>query len=251
MKIVKYKKMSKGRYKITFDTNEVILYEDVIINNNLLLLKDINLETLEKVLDENRKYEAYDISLSYIEIKLRTEREIRDYLEKKGFDISLINETINRLKRDNLINEKLYVEAFINDKINLTTWGPFKIKRALLDLSISEEIIDEYLYKIKEDVFEEKLDKIINKKIGMMKNKSLFLIKNKLSFDLFNLGYDKDMINNSLNKLEKDDSESMKNEASKAYNKYSKKYSGKELELKIKNHLYVKGYKVSSFDINE
>ena len=251
MKIIKYKKMSKGRYKITFDTNEVILYEDIIIRNNLLLLKDIDLETLEKVLDENRKYEAYDISLSYIEIKLRTEREIRDYLEKKGFDISLINETINRLKRDNLINEKLYVEAFINDKINLTTWGPFKIKRVLLDLSISEEIIDEYLYKIKEDVFEEKLDKIINKKIGMMKNKSLFLIKNKLSFDLFNLGYDKDMINNSLNKLEKDDSESMKNEASKAYNKYSKKYSGKELELKIKNHLYAKGYKVSSFDINE
>ncbi len=251
MKIIKYKKMSKGRYKITFDTNEVILYEDIIIRNNLLLLKDVDLETLEQVLKENREYEAYDISLSYIEVKLRTEKEIRDYLEKKGFDLFLIDETINKLRRDNLINEKLYSEAFINDKINLTTWGPFKIKRTLLDLGISEEVIDNYLYKIDTNIFRDKLVKIVGKKMTSMKNKSLYIIKNKLNNDLFDLGYDKDMINEVLSRLEKDDSESMKKEASKAYDKYSKKYSGKELEMKIKNHLYKKGYKVETFDFVE
>lgn len=251
MKIIKYKKMSKGRYKITFDTSEVILYEDVIIRNNLLLLKDIDLETLEKVLKENREYEAYDLSLSYIEIKLRTEKEIRDYLEKKGFDSFLVDETINKLRKDNLINEKFYTEAFVNDKVNLTTWGPFKIKRALLDLGISDEIVDDYLYKIDTNIFKDKLDKIVNKKMISMKNKSLYMIKNKLNNDLFDLGYDKDMISEILSKLEKDDSESMKKEASKAYDKYSKKYSGKELEMKIKSHLYAKGFKVDTLDFME
>ena len=199
MKILKYKKMSKGRYKITFDTNEIILYEDVIINNNLLLTKDIDIELLEKVLNENNKYEAYDLSLSFIEYKLRTEKEIKDYLEKKGFPSPLIEETINKLKYNKLINEELYVSSFINDKVNLTAWGPFKIKRSLLDLGISEDIIDIYLDKINDNVWNEKITKIINKRMNSLKNKSLYAIKNKLNVELFDLGYDKDLININLN----------------------------------------------------
>lgn len=41
------------------------------------------MELLEKVMNENNYYEAYDLSLSYIETKLRTESEIISYLEKK------------------------------------------------------------------------------------------------------------------------------------------------------------------------
>ena len=81
MKIISYKKTSRGRYIITLDNNKLTLYEDVILNNNLLFQKDITLELLEKVMNENNYYEAYDLSLSYIETKLRTESEIISYLE--------------------------------------------------------------------------------------------------------------------------------------------------------------------------
>ena len=39
MKILKYKKISRGRYKLTTDTSELVLYEDVILKNNLLYNK--------------------------------------------------------------------------------------------------------------------------------------------------------------------------------------------------------------------
>ncbi len=41
MKIEKYKYLSNGRYKVTIDGEEHIIYEDIIINNNLLSLNEI------------------------------------------------------------------------------------------------------------------------------------------------------------------------------------------------------------------
>lgn len=252
MKILKYKKTTKGRYKITFDeADEITLYEDVIINNNLLLKNNIDLQLLEKIIDENKKYEAYDNSLSYIEYKLRTEQEIRDYLEKRGFNNSLIDSTVRRLKDEKLLNDERYVEAFTNDRINLTLWGPYKIKNNLINLGIDENIINEYVDKISNDVWLEKLNKTIDKKIKLMKNKSLNAIKDKLKVDLYDLGFDKEDISYSLSKLEKDDTEAMKKDMKKAYDKLSKKYQGEALKYQIKNYLYKKGYKIDYIDLED
>ena len=247
MKIISYKKTSRGRYIITLDNNKLTLYEDVILNNNLLFQKDITLELLEKVMNENNYYEAYDLSLSYIETKLRTESEIISYLEKKGFTKNIIDDTIKKLKESNLINEKLYIEAYTNDKINLSSYGPFKIKRNLLDLGLSEEEIDAYLVTISSEVWKSIglllglcvfIFFIISKKVSLMKNKSAYMIKNKLKVDLFNLGYDRNMIDSLLISINLNDEDAIKKEMSKAYDKYSKKYEGEQLKRQIKNHLY-------------
>lgn len=248
MEILKYKKMPRGKYKITTSSGEITLYEDVIIKNNFLLKKEIDLPFLEKILDENTYYEAYDLSLSYIETKLRTEKEISDYLEKKGFNYDVIKHAINKLKEIGLLNEKSYIEAYTNDKVNLSSYGPFKIKRDLLNLGLKEEDIDNYLFTIKDDVWSNKIDKVIKKRMSSLNGKSLHMIKNKLNIDLFNLGYDKDLISSKLNSLEYNDTDNMKKEMSKAYNKYSKNYEGEALKKQIKNHLYKKGFIVSDID---
>lgn len=245
MEILKYKKMPRGKYKITTSSGEITLYEDVIIKNNFLLKKEIDLPFLEKILDENTYYEAYDLSLSYIETKLRTEKQISDYLEKKGFNYDVIKHAINKLKEIGLLNEKSYIEAYTNDKVNLSSYGPFKIKRDLLNLGLKEEDIDNYLFTIKDDVWSNKIDKVIKKRMSSLNGKSLYMIKNKLNIDLFNLGYDKDLISSKLNSLEYNDTDNMKKEMSKAYDKYSKNYEGEALKKQIKNHLYKKGFIVS------
>ncbi len=242
MKILKYKKLSRGRYKVTFDTQELILYEDVIIKNNLLLEKNITISLLEKIMNENIYYEAYDNALTYIEYKMRTEKEIKENLEKKNYSTEVINETIDRLKKENYLNEDKYIEAFVNDKINLSKDGPYKIKRSLYDLDLNIDKINNYIDNIDENIWDQKLEKIIEKRINLMKNKPLSTIKSKLKIDLFNLGYDNSKIDYYLNKIEKDDSSIIEKEYDKIYNKYSKKYSGVPLKLKIHNYLYQKGY---------
>lgn len=248
MKIIKYKKLSKGKYKITFDTNEIILYEDVIIKNQLLLTKNISIKTLEKVIEENKYYEVYNLSLSYIETRMRSEKELKEYLMKKTFEESLIDNVIEHLKNEGYINEQKYIESFINDKFNLTKDGPYKIKRSLIDMEMNEDLIDNYLNTFSYNDWKEKLSKIIDKRVNLMKNKSLSVIKNKLKIEAFNLGYQNDLIEEILNNINKKDDDSLEKEYIKAYKKYNKNNKEK-LDYNIRNYLYRKGFNIS--DINQ
>lgn len=248
MKIIRYKKMSKGRYKLTLDNTELILYEDVILKNDLLRTSNINLELLEKVMNENVYYEIYNMALTYIEIKMRTSKEIKDYLNKKNFNTKLIDEVLDRLNKEGYLNEEKYIDAFVNDKVNLTNWGPYKIKKSLLDLELDETLINNKLNTINENIWNGKIEKIINKKLNSLKNKSNYMIKNKLKIDLYNLGYDNNLIEENLNNLNLNNNENIKKEYSKAYNKYSKKYMDQELYQKVKSYLYRKGYKIEEIN---
>ena len=55
-------------------------------------------------------------------------------------------------------------------------------------------------------------------------------------------GYTKETAMSEVNKIKIDDQDIMKKEYDKLYKKLSKKYRGKELEYKIKQKLYQKGF---------
>lgn len=246
MKIAKFKKMSKGRYKITLDKEgEFILYEEVIFKHELLLKKDISLEKLDKILEDNKFYEAYNLALSYIEYKLRSKKEIEDYLERKEFDRTLINDIIDELSKKGYINDTSYAKAFINDKISFTNHGPYKIRQALISNGVPEEIVDEELNKIDENIFREKITKMIQKR-KKANNKPSNIFKSKVMEYLFSLGYSKDMILENLDDCSEEDDEftlaKIMNEKEKLFKKYEKKYSGSSLEFQVKAALYRKGY---------
>ena len=235
MKINKFKKVGKNKYKIIFDNIDLILYEDVILKYDLLIKKDVDLDLIDKIIEENKYEDAFESSVSYIEIKMRNKKEIIDYLRKKEFNESHINYAVDKLNKLNLLNEKRYIEAFINDKVNLTLDGPFKIRKALLDFDFSENDIDNYLNTFSSDIWESKLNKIINKKKSLMKNKSYTMFINKLKLDLYNMGYDKYMIDNLLMNIEYSS-----NAIDKEIEKAKKKF--KNDKNKIISSLLRKGY---------
>ena len=125
MHINKFKKVGKNKYKIIFDNTELTLFEDIILKYDLLIKKDINEYLFDEIINENSYYDAYDKALSYIEAKLRTKKEIIDYLNKKGFDEKYIEYAIEKVEKLGLLNDDVYVQAYVNDKINLTLDGPY------------------------------------------------------------------------------------------------------------------------------
>ncbi len=235
MKINKFKKVGKSKYKIIFDNTDITLYEDVILKYDLLIKSEVDIDLIDKIIKENEHYDAFYSALNYIEIKMRNKKEIISYLKKKEFNDEIINETINKLEKLNLLNSKSYIQAFVNDKINLSSDGPYKIKKSLLEFDFNEEDIDNYLNTIDENIWLEKLKKIANKKKSIMKSKSYYMFVSKMKNDLYNLGYDKYMIENVLSNIEYDS-----NALSKDLEKASKKFKGDK--TKIINSLLRKGY---------
>ena len=243
MKIEKYRFLSNGRYEVIIDNEKYIIYEDIILKNNLLSKKEITKSFLDDLLINNSFYEAYYKAVSYINLKLRTKREIETYLKKSNFNTKVIKDVLIKLEEDNYINDDIYSKAYIHDQMILKMVGPNKIKVDLIKMGLKEDVIDNNLDVYSEEKEFEKLEKIIPKLINNNKNKSSSYLKNKLLNDLLNKGFTKEYIITVLEKQEFDDSDIYKKEYDKLYKKLSKKYSGNELEFKIKQKLYSKGFR--------
>ena len=244
MKIIKYKKC-KNKYKVYFDDESTLdLYENVILKHDLLLKKEIDNKKLELIKTDNEKEEIYDVALKYYSIKMRTKNELVIYLKKKNYSDNDIDNTINRLLKEGIINDERYAKAYINDKFNLSSSGPNKIKNELLKNGIDESIINNYLDEINREDIDLKLDRLIDKKIKVTKNCSGNVLKYKIMNYFINEGYDKNDVERILNNKNLNSGD-IKKEYDKLYNKYSKKYSGYELENIIKQKLYQKGYNLN------
>ena len=250
MKILKYKKI-KNKYKVYFDNDSSIdLYENTILNNNLLLKKDISESDLDKIKKDNEKEEIYQRSLKYINIKMRSKEEIKKYLSKYKYNNSSIEYVIKKLENNKIINDELYIKAYIYDKINLSNDGPNKIKYYLLSEKMDENLINNYIDEIDEEVVKNKLNRLIDKKIKSIKNCSGNVLKQKITMYFINLGYSKEMIEEVLSNKDVDNNEEGVKLYNKLYNKYSKKYQGYELENLLRQKMYQKGFDLSEIKKN-
>lgn len=243
MQITKFKKMSNGKYKVYFSNDlNITLHEDIILKYNLLTNKYIKEDLLDEIVLANNKYMSYDLALNYIKIKMRCKKEIIEYLKKKNIDDDTIDYVIEKLEEKNILNTQNYIKSYIYDKINLNNIGPLKIKNELLKLDFSEEDIDKELSKIDKNELYSKLEKLIDKKISQTKNYSGNILKQKIIIFFSEKGFYKSDIESILSSKNLNNKDLLIKEYNKLYNKYSKKYSGIELENIIKQKLYKKGF---------
>lgn len=248
MEIVSFKKTKTNIYDVEMDNGETLkLYDDIILKYELLINKKITPSKLKEVLKENELMDAYYKALKYIGIKMRTEKEIRLYLEKKEISNDAITYAINNLTRLGYINGDKYTIAYINDAVNLSLDGPNKITNSLKKLGISSTVIEKHLSTLSNDVWENKIQKIIDKKAKTNKYSEV-MFKNKVHTYLISLGYDHEMIKSMLEEYHIDTSAQFMNEANKVWNLLSKKYDKTEMLFRFKNKMFLKGY--SSSDIN-
>lgn len=203
MKIEKYKKIKDGIYRVTLDNGTILdIYEDVIIKNNLLYKKNIDINLLNEIENDNNYQKVYNISLKYISVRLRSFYEVEVYLKNKGFSSEVIGYTIDKLKRNKLLDDELFARAFINDKLSFTSMGKYKLINELSKCRVSSEIIDKYILEIDDEIWCDRIVKLVNKYLKSNKKYSGNILKNKLYIYLVNLGYDKNIVINILNNYE-------------------------------------------------
>ena len=244
MKILKYKYLNGNKYKIVLDEQEVILYEDIIIKYSVLLKKEMTKEELDLYISENKYYELYYSALKYINVKIRSKKELEKYLKKYTEDLSMINNVISKIKSEGYLDDRIYARSYIHDVMSFKVYGPLKIRKELIELGINKDIIDEELIVFDKNLTFEKIKKYIDKNIKLNKDKSLYVFKEKMLNSLINNGYSREDILSYLNEISFDDEDIKNKEYEKLYKKLCNKYTGKELEYKIKQKMYAKGFRI-------
>lgn len=244
MIINKIVKLKDNKYKIYIDKECITTYDNVILENDLLYKKNIDDNLYNKILLDTNYYNIYNQVVKYILKRRRSERQIMLYLDKFEINIDNKNKIINKLKNINLINDIEYCKSYINDKIYLSKDGINKIRENLLKENISIEVIESELKNIDKDIFDDRLKKLIIKKINSNKKYSKQLLKQKILTDMINLGYDKNQILDIIENNIIDNKEILIKEFDKVYNKLKIKYNGFELETKVKQKLLQKGFNI-------
>ncbi len=248
IRILKFKKMKNNQYKLSLDNNmDLLLYEEVILKEELLLSKVI--KDLDKLLEINQKYDVYYTALKYLAKRNKTSKELSDYLKKLEYPTDLIDSTIKLLVEQSYLNDSLYVEAYINQKIAISSSGPSKIRDELLKKGVSEDVISDKLSVFTYVLQLEKVNHIIEKLIKTNRSKSSFQLKNKIINYLVQQGYSVDLIKSEISNYSfSDEKDLVLKEYNKIKKRLSRKYSDKELEFKIKQQLYKKGFKLNDYD---
>ncbi len=245
MQINKFIKKKNDMYNIILEDGTVLIaHQNLILKYDLLIKKSITDEVRNIIEEENLIYIAYNIALKYISNKMRTKKEIKEYLLKKEVDETIANNVIKMLEKDNYIKDETYAVAFINDKMNLSNDGPNKIVKELVDRGIDQNIVFSKIEIFDKEIQKEKIRKIANKLVKSNKTKSTYILKNKIIEYLNNLGYEKSLIIDIIGNINfTEDKDIAKKEYEKIYKKLSRKYSGKELEAKIRQKMYSLGFK--------
>lgn len=106
------------------------------------------------------------------------------------------------LETGNYLNERRYVQSFVNGHYKNKKWGKQKIKTALKQKRLPSELIDMFLNDIEEPGYEEQLLTQAEKKLANIRKGTPQEKRVKLTRFLVSKGYEMDKVFAALKKME-------------------------------------------------
>lgn len=243
MQIIKYTKKGSNKYELTLkDNTKLLVYTDLILEYNLLIRKNLDTNTLKEIKSANLKLDCYYKTLKYLK-NTKCTNDIKNYL--KDYPSNIVDYTIKRLTKEGYLNDNNYIKSYINTKINLSNDGYYKIYYYLKNKDLDETIIKNYLNDIEDNIWLDKINKIVNTKLKSNTKYSNNLLISKIKTYLKTLGYQDYLINIALDNINLDTSkedEKLEKDYLKLFNKYKNKYEKNKLNYILIGKLYQKGY---------
>lgn len=140
-----------------------------------------------------------EYALKLITFRDRTQKELRDKLNQKGYDENTVEDVIAFLEEYGYINDFKYSQHFINDCVNLKKWGKIRIRSELLKRGVKRDVFESIL---EEAFLDGSDDTLINQIKTRFKNSDLGNIKERIRIFNFFLrrGYCAEEIKGALNK---------------------------------------------------
>lgn len=199
MKILSLKLKSKKDANVfvaSTDIGEYDLFSEIIVKYSLGVV-EIDDEKFKRAVKESMEKIAFNVAVKYASNKLKTEKQIRDYLYKKEFKKATILPVIEKLKEYGVIDDKIYMESYIKSNPN---FSKNKLKQKLIMSGISKDLIDEKLNDLEDE------DSCLTNAKKFLKNKIMDQkTREKLIRRLTYLGYSWDSINSVLKTLNSDE----------------------------------------------
>jgi regulatory protein len=236
----------EGKEEYAFSVDEAVL-----IQFRLRKGMELDEETIQAITYKEKFYKSYTQSINYLSYRMRTKKEIRDYLLKKEAEPAHIEEIIEKLTEEKLLDDREFAEMFVRSRINTSTKGPKMIEQELVEKGVHVSLIADALELYTRETQFEKVHKLMEKKLRQSTKHAFRNRMEQIQASLMQKGFSRDVIQEAAADFfsEKDESEewlALEYQGEKLLRKHRAKFSGYELKNKLKEGLYRKGF---SFDL--
>lgn len=176
-----------------------IIHAEDYFKLNLYDKKKITKEEIEFIKTNVLYSSAKSKAIRYVSLTLRCEGQVRNKLSMEGYDTEVIDRVIEELKSLGYINDKMYVQKYLYDRIKLKPKSKKLLRYELQKKGVSLEDIDEVLsnWKMNE---QDIVEGLIKRKFGKYDLNNPKIIKRVYSF-LRHRGFSIEIINDALNNL--------------------------------------------------
>jgi regulatory protein len=103
----------------------------------------IDRELFEKITEFDFFIEAKRIALAYLNYRARSEKEIRERLQKEDIPESIILQVLEFLKELKMIDDEAWSKAFVNDKLMRKPVSSKQLEYGLKQKGVPKEVIEE------------------------------------------------------------------------------------------------------------
>jgi regulatory protein len=118
---------------------------------NLRKGQSLSEKQIQTILFHEEFEKGKELALKYIGLRMRSVKEIKRYLSKKGLSELTTDRVIQYCKDNKYLDDTEFARTFTRDKINLNKIGRFKIYSMLKEKGISNQTIEEVFEKLIDD----------------------------------------------------------------------------------------------------
>ena len=156
---ISLKEKKKNRYIVTTTSGDSFeVSEDVIIASSLYKSKEIAETELNRILISENYFRVKEAALVLLNYRMRSKKELRLRLIKKGYRKDIIDQAINELEEKRWIDDEKFGLAFSRDQISRNKIGPIALKYKLREFLDSIDLINQISTKIYSEI---EIDNII------------------------------------------------------------------------------------------
>jgi regulatory protein len=252
-KITQQKKDNE-RYNIFLDEKYAFsVHETVLVKFGLT--KGMSLEdwSIDDMVYEDEIRKAFNRALHYLGFRMRSELEVKKKLLEAGYGEAIVLEAIVKLKNLGFLNDESFSEALVQTQKNSANKGPRAIQQELQKKGIGKELQAQVLESYSEEEQLQIATRLAEKAANSNRSVAPAQLKQKIQNALLRKGYSFDIIKQALENIdfgrEEDEwagiTESI---GEKAWRRYSSKFSGRNLNNRVKQAMYQKGIPFDRID---
>lgn len=171
---------------------------EIAIKHRLKVGMTIDKSELDKIQLDNEKIQAMEKAMTHLSATMKTEKQMRDFLAKKGYTQVVIDYVMEKLAYYGYVDDFAYCKAYVN---TVKGKGKRAIESALISRGARREAIEQALSETQEDV-----DEVFELAQKYLRGKALDRqTYSKTVRYLLSKGYEYDAVKSAMERLGADD----------------------------------------------